>query len=124
VKNDPTLAKPVNVTMWAANSFARHGNRDWRIIGGYPTNIPQNVIYHPTLLNETSPGSNTWVARVATPIQGWIAFFIEIFFPGVPPYYDPTKITHYRLTTQVSIVPYNVWPYPDCYGTKCYGELM
>jgi len=124
VWNDASIAKPINVTMWAANSFWKHGNRDWRIIGGWPTQIPQKVIFYPTELKETSPGSSTWVAHQDVPVQGWIAFLIEVFLPGVAPFYDPQRETVYRLTTQISIVPDNVWPYPDCNGAACLGTLM
>jgi len=124
VTNDPSINKPINVTMWAATSFIKHGNRDWRLIGGYPVELPQKVVYYPTELFETSPGSNTWVAHQDIPLQGWISFLVEVFYPGVQKFYDPTKETLYRLTTQISIIPNDVWPYPDCNGVGCYGHLM
>jgi len=124
VFNDPKIAVPVNVSMLHAYSYPKHGNRDWRLVGGYPIELPQLVVWTATDLKETAPGSNMWVASHPEPEQGWVAFFVEVFYRGIPPFWDQGKDTLYRLTTQISIVPYNVWPYPDCYGEACLGKLM
>jgi len=124
VFNDPQYGSPHNVTMWHANSYWRLGLRDWRLIGGYPDQHFQDVLLAPMVLNATAPNSNMWVASRPLPESGWTGFFVEIFFKGIPPYWDPSKETMYRLTTQISIIPYNVWPFPDCYGVACFGDLM
>jgi len=128
VKNDPLIAIPINVSMWYAPNF-RHvefedGIRDWRILGGYDPTLPQIYIWRQQSLSETTPGSNTWVASQPIPNKGWMAFFVEVFYNGPHPYWNASKVSHYRLTTQISIVPKNVWPFEDCYGEGCYGELV
>jgi len=124
VYNDPTIARPTNVTMWWAPSYFRHGLRDWRVAGGYDPTLPQLVYWLQTPLTETSPGSNMWIASQKEPETGWMGFFVEVFYDGIPPFWNPDKLTQYRLTTQISIIPVNVWPFPDCYGQGCYGTLV
>jgi len=124
VVNDPSIAKPINVTMWHAPSYFRHGLRDWRLAGGNDPTLPQLVLWSKTQLSETSPGSNTWIASQPMPESGWMGFFVEVFYDGPPPYWNQTLTTQYRLTTQTSYIPVNVWPFPDCYGVGCYGTLV
>jgi len=124
VVNDPSHAIPINVTMWHAPSFERHGLRDWRWAGGYNPTLPQLQIWRKTQLTETSPGSNTWIARQDMPQTGWVAFFVEMFFDGPPPFFNQTRATEHRLTTQISIIPKDVWPFPECNGVGCYGTLV
>jgi len=123
VTNDPSVSKPINVTMWSAMSYLPEikGLRDWRLEGA---NGFQPVFWSPVNLTETFPGSNIWIAKQATPARGWMAFFVEMTYAGPKPYYNASKVTNYHLTTQVSIVPKNVWPFPDCYGVDCYGTLV
>jgi len=124
LKNDPNYGRPHNVTMWHAPSYKRNGLRDWRLVGGYPQSLPQPVLWNFTVLAETAPNSNTWIASQAMPAEHWVGFFIEVFFPGVAPFYDPTKDTVYRLTTQISIIPKDLWYTTDCFGEACYGTLV
>jgi len=124
VFNDPTKGRPINVTLWYANNYHVHGNRDWRFFGGYPTQTFQPVFWKHMSLPETTPGSNVWLAYMIPPTVGWMGFFVEVFYDGPAPFYDQKKVSQYRLTTQVSLIPKNKWPYPDCYGYGCYGELM
>jgi PhoPQ-activated pathogenicity-related protein len=121
------IVDPINVTMWNARNVQKTNLRDWRIVGGWPLPLPQlAVLWHPTTLTETSPGSNHWVASMEAPTAPgeWEAFFVEMFIPGPTPFWNQSKLTTYRLTTQISIVPKNVWACQDCYGEGCYGELM
>jgi PhoPQ-activated pathogenicity-related protein len=124
VYNDPTIAVPINVTMWWAPSYFRHGLRDWRLAGGYDPTLPQLVYWLPTHLQETAPGSNMWIASQKMPETGWMGFFVEVIYNGIAPFWNPDKLTQYRLTTQISIIPVNVWPFPDCNGEGCYGTLV
>jgi len=124
VMNNPLIAKPINVTMWHAPSYKRDGLRDWRLAGGYDPTLPQLVLWSKTQLNETSPGSNIWLAKQAVPPTGWMGFFVEVFYNGPAPFWNPNAVSQYRMTTQISIVPKNVWPFPDCYGVGCYGTLV
>jgi len=124
VYNDPSIMRPINVTMFYAASYPRHGLRDWRLAGGNDPTLPQLVLWAKTPLNETAPNSNMWIASQKMPEQGWMGFFVEVFYKGVPPFYDPTRNTEYRMTTQTSYIPVNVWPFPDCYAEGCYGTLV
>jgi len=123
VMNDPAYNTPINVTMWYAMSYQpdRKGLRDWRLEGGDGF---QPVLWRPEVLNETVKGSNTWVAKQNVPSRGWMGFFVEMTYPGLKPFYNESKVTHYHLTTQVSIIPRNKFPYDDCYGVDCYGTLV
>jgi PhoPQ-activated pathogenicity-related protein len=124
VMSDPTnVNKPLNVTMWHAMSFEPElkGLRDWRLESGSGF---QPVFWRPDALTETFPGSNTWIAKQNTPTKGWMAFFVEMTYPGPTPFYNASKVTHYHLTTQVSIVPKVHFPFEDCYGVDCYGTLV
>eukprot|EP00456_Euglypha_rotunda_P071168 TRINITY_DN6342_c0_g1_i9.p1 TRINITY_DN6342_c0_g1~~TRINITY_DN6342_c0_g1_i9.p1 ORF type:complete len:474 (+),score=61.95 TRINITY_DN6342_c0_g1_i9:85-1506(+) len=69
VWNNASLATPLNVTMWSAPSWYKHGKRDWRIAGGYEPTLPQIVLWSPTPLKETTPGSNTWLAEIGRAVQ-------------------------------------------------------
>jgi len=122
--NDPTIAKPLNVTMWSAPSYYKYGKRDWRIASGYNPTIPQLVLWAPTPLKETYPGSNTYLAQWQEPNANWIGFFVEMFFEGPPRWNNPNETNTYRLTTQTSYIPKNKWYTYDCYGQGCYGTLV
>jgi len=122
--NDPSIARPINVSMWSAASYERTKLRDWRLLGGNDPTLPQPVIWRHDSLTETAPNSNMWVAKQNMPEQGWMGFFIEGFYPGPHPYWNASKETHYRLTTQISIIPRNLWYTTDCYGVDCYGTLV
>jgi len=128
VVNNPAYGTPTNVTMWWAPSYPTKGIRDWRCTAtaatGYPDTVPQPYLWKPISLTETAPGSQTWLAHHDVPSKGWMAFFVELFFEGPAPFIDPGRRTQYRLTTQMSIVPKNVWYFPDCYGEGCYGTLV
>jgi len=109
--------RPSSVVMWHAPSWPKGGKRDWRLLVADKKIHP--VIWFDKELNETSSGSNEWIAHHQKPFVNWIAFFIEVKYPGPPRYYDPSKNTEYRFTTQVSIVPDNKWAHRGCYGKEC-----
>eukprot|EP00456_Euglypha_rotunda_P071166 TRINITY_DN6342_c0_g1_i21.p1 TRINITY_DN6342_c0_g1~~TRINITY_DN6342_c0_g1_i21.p1 ORF type:complete len:196 (+),score=16.39 TRINITY_DN6342_c0_g1_i21:118-705(+) len=114
VWNNASLATPLNVTMWSAPSWYKHGKRDWRIAGGYEPTLPQIVLWSPTPLKETTPGSNTWLAEWNEPNANWIGFFVEMYFQGPPRWNSPNETNIYRLTTQTSYIPKNKWYTYDC----------
>jgi len=120
VVNDPTHYKPIYVSVWSAPSYAPTGLRDWRAQGGVPVK-PQNVTYVQEALVENPP--NHWVANKATPVNGWLAFFIELIYETPPPFGASDKI-QFRLTTQVSVIPRDQWVADDCINEECYGVLV
>jgi PhoPQ-activated pathogenicity-related protein len=113
--------RPTNVTMWAADTIASSGRRDFRLIAGWPKPNFQPVIWESFPLDETSPGSNTWIAVVPTPAVGWTGVFIDVKFDG-PESVQLGKV-HLDFTTTTSIVP-NTFPFPPCSGSDCYGTLV
>jgi PhoPQ-activated pathogenicity-related protein len=116
--------KPINVTAWSAES-AKSGLRDWRLLRGNATvQIPQAIIWSPTPLKETYPGTNMYYIEFEQPKTHWLGFFMEFFFEGPTRWNDPTKTNIFRLTTQMSYIPKNVWYTTECYGWGCYGTLV
>jgi PhoPQ-activated pathogenicity-related protein len=84
--------RPTSVQLWqAVNPGARNFRLD--VVG---------PAYKNTEL--TPSGPNTWVGRVATPTEGWTAFFVEMTFPSGGKY--PLKVT-----SGVRILPDKL-PYP------------
>ena len=78
--------KPTEVKMWAATNPAK---RDFRLMTLGPK-------YEATPL--TSIDGKTYTARLAKPVKGWSAFFVELTFPG------PGKYP-FKFTTAVRITP-------------------
>ena len=139
---------PTAVHVWQATTYWNN-RRDFRIanlddpclcgiggisIGGYD-NLCANLFVFWTAqeLNETSPGSLTWIAHRDPPSLGrWTAFFVDMQFDG--PKYDHQKSHIVRgwpvgedgvfdFTTEVSIVP-NTFPYPECHAEECFGTIV
>jgi len=75
VYNDGSITRPINVSMWYAPSYFRHGLRDWRLVGGYDPSLPQPVIWRQESVPETAPNSNIWIAKQPMPETGWMGFF-------------------------------------------------
>ena len=78
----------------------------------------------------------TWIAKRNPPFARWTAFFVDFQFEG-PKFNRSSKAETrknprawpvgedgvYVFTTEASIVPRN-FPYPDCYGDDCFGNLV
>jgi len=80
--------KPRQVLVWrAVNPKARDFRLD--VIG---------PAWHSTVLRETEPG--TYVAKQATPAEGWAGFVVELVYPD--PFFPKKTL---RLTTGVCVVP-------------------
>lgn len=58
-----------------------------------------------------------YVASMAAPEAGWRAWFLEVTFDA------PVGKIPYVFTTQVDILPTG-FPFPDCHGAGCKGELL
>ena len=148
VKSETT---PTAVHMWHATTCNKH-RRDFRIANlddpctcGIKVDVSGFgelcgnlfVLWTPEVLNETSPGSLTWVAHRDPPLfKRWTAFFVDVQFdgpkpdsPAQPELKDDVKGWPigrdgiFDFTTAVSIVP-NTFPYPECYAEECYGHLV
>ncbi|SDR62417.1 PhoPQ-activated pathogenicity-related protein [Rhizobiales bacterium GAS191] len=81
-----TSTKPTEVRLWQA---ANATTRDFRLQTIGPT-------YTSSVLKDA--GDGLYVGRVAAPSQGWVAYFVEMTFPG--PSGDP-----FKFTTGVRVMP-------------------
>jgi len=138
---------PTSVFLWHSTT-CNGERRDYRIINlddpctcgvkvdeGYCSNL--RVLWSSEVLEETEPGSLTWIAHQEPPADGkWTAFFVAVQFDGQKPAnftpnfpgIDLKQKDHelegmYEFTTLVSIVP-NTFPFDDCHGEGCYGHLL
>jgi len=134
--------KPTKVTMWHSSTCHAHANtrKDFRLMNddspctcgvpllGHCLNLA--VLWAPTELEETSPGSLTWVATMPAPTGGqWTAFFIDLQFDGPKPPADNERGYPFgqdgvfEFTSAISIVP-DTFPAEDCTGAECMGSLV
>jgi len=131
---------PLSVHMWHAKTCNTE-RRDFRLlnadepctcgihIDGLPLGsscVNLAVLWTATELQETFPGSKTWLAVMDPDIMGrWTAFFVDLQFPGPehgrgwPIGYDGT----FEFTTTVSIVP-ETFPFEECHGEECLGTIV
>jgi len=128
--------KPKSVHLWHA-STCNDERRDFRMLnnddpcdcGVVALNQCLNlrILWVAEELEETSPGSLTWVAHKRAPVDGrWMAFFVDLQFDstskrisGWPTGEDGVL----EFTTSISVVP-DIFPFPDCSGDECLGELV
>jgi len=135
------MDSPISVHMWHATT-CNDLRRDFRIVNldspcrcGIPVdgmcgNL--RVVWTPQELQETHPGSLTWVAHRQPPPDGkWTAFFVDLKFDGPKPGHGPIaghgwpfgRDGTFQFTTTVSVIP-NTFPFDDCQGQDCLGELL
>ena len=77
-------------------------------------------------LSSLNAGSLTWVAHKRKPIDGrYMAFYVGISFNTTSDgkQWPVGEEGVMDFTTTVSVVP-NTFPYPDCSGEECYGQLL
>ncbi|KAK3579247.1 hypothetical protein CHS0354_033324 [Potamilus streckersoni] len=92
--------------------------RDFRLLRGTPGN-PRKPQIHPVIWltrDVTALGNGTFQVEFENPKEGWLAFFIQVAFPGL-------MDSVLEFTTQAMIIP-NTFPFEDCHGEKCLGELV
>ena len=78
--------RPIAATLWQAeNPIAR----DFRMEAIVP-------VYHRVALEER--GDGVYIAKPPKPVQGWVAYFIELTFPSGGPY-------PFKFTTGVRVTP-------------------
>ncbi|KAL3877092.1 hypothetical protein ACJMK2_034847 [Sinanodonta woodiana] len=92
--------------------------RDFRLLRGTPGN-PRKPQVHPVIWltqDVTFLGNGTFEAEFENPKEGWLAFFIQVTFPGL-------MGSVLEFTTEAMIIP-NTFPFADCRGDQCLGELV
>ncbi|XP_041363192.1 autocrine proliferation repressor protein A-like [Gigantopelta aegis] len=90
--------------------------RDFRLFVGGPDGKPYP---HPVLWYERkvqSLGNNSYMIEFEAPQNGWLAFLIQVAYPGV----DDSVL---EFTTETQIIP-DTFPFPDCHGDGCHGTLV
>jgi len=127
--------QPKSVNLWYATT-CNDKRRDFRMVNNDETcecgfavdDLCLNlIIWVSEELEETSPGSLTWVGEKAPLEDGrWIAFFVDLEFA-------PSSLTTsgwpvgeegiLEFSTSVSIVP-DTFPFSDCSGAECLGDLV
>jgi len=131
--------KPSKVTMWHSSTCHAHANtrKDFRLMSldspctcgveamGYCANLA--VVWVGREVEETAPGSLTWVATMPAPTGGqWTAFFMDLQFEGPKPETLDWPLGHdgvFEFTSAVSIVP-DTFPHDQCEGEQCLGTLV
>ena len=82
------------------------------------------VLWGSEPLEETEPGSLKWIAHKEEPLFGrYRAFYVSLSFNTTTRDWPVGKTGVMDFTTTVSVVPNN-FPYPDCSGAECYGNLL
>jgi len=127
--------KPLSVHLWHA-STCNTERRDFRMFNnddpcecGIMTSrgcLNLRIGWASEELEETSPGSLTWIAHQRPPIDGrWKAFFVDLQFEGSKKGSGwPTgKDGILEFTTSVSIVP-TTFPFEECVDAECLGDLV
>jgi PhoPQ-activated pathogenicity-related protein len=109
--------KPLFIQMWHATTIDGNMRRDFRLLND-PSNNPKYPVPHPVIWFESSvtQQGDLYIAERKNPKSGWTAFFIEAVYAG------PLG-TQMMFSTEVNIIP-NIFPYPDCHGVGCGGELV
>lgn len=112
---------PKQVNLWVAPTVDGNARRDWRQYtcpDGCPD--PQKGTAHPvpyTTMNEEilamiTTGKAVYMAKIAPPEEGWVAFFLEVIWAD-----------GFTISSAPSILP-QTFPYPDCVGEACQGTLL
>jgi len=128
--------KPKSVHLWHA-STCNDKRRDFRLINiddpcecGFIVSdhcVNLRILWVAEELQETFPGSLTWVGHQRPPIDGrWKAFFLDLQFESSSQRVSgwPTgKDGVLEFTTSISVVP-DTFPYEDCVGDECLGILV
>ncbi|KAH9499597.1 hypothetical protein Btru_074237 [Bulinus truncatus] len=111
-----TSVEPSKVTVYYSRTLDGT-RRDFRLVVKDPATGGAKI--HPVVWlskQATKVSPTQYEAQVDTPMIGWAAFFVQLQFPGI-------KASTLEFTTEVNIIP-DTFPYPDCYGTACYGTLV
>eukprot|EP00850_Spirogloea_muscicola_P015498 SM000119S25641 [mRNA] locus=s119:163756:167646:- [translate_table: standard] len=104
-----TCKRPIRVTLWYAFTARDSDRRDFRWIIADDGNCNGS--------DEASESHFEYVAEMAAPTTGYVAFFIEVRFRGLRPFLP------FISTTEAVILPQH-FPFPNCYGQDCRGTLV
>jgi len=132
--------QPLNVNLWHASTCPDHANlrkdfRLWNIDSPCVCGVEANnglcvnlaVTWTSRPLEETHPGSLTWVAHWPAPADGqWSAFYVDLQFQGPSlngKGWPVGKDGIYEFTTSISIVP-DTFPVEECFGEECLAGLV
>lgn len=116
-----TGPKPSGVTGLRARTL-NDKRRDFRLTIANPENptkaMPNPVIWFdiPVVVESQTATTIVYSLTIATPMNGWEGFFIQVDFPGP----DSTLL---QLTTETQIIP-DTYPTDDCHGDGCAGKLV
>ena len=130
--------QPLSVHVWHASTCTPE-RRDWRIVNldepcecgfavpGEDLCANLGALWGSDPLEETEPGSKTWVAHFRPRTDGrYRAFYVSLSFNSTSTSSFEWPLGHEGVmdfTTTVSVVP-NDFPYPDCFGEECMGTLL
>ncbi|KAK3579248.1 hypothetical protein CHS0354_033325 [Potamilus streckersoni] len=109
--------QPVTIHAYHAQTLDSK-RRDFRLLRGTPGN-PRKPQVHPVIWltqDVTFLGNGTFEVEFENPNEGWLAFFIQVTFPGL-------MGSVLEFTTEAMIIP-NTFPFDDCHGEQCLGELV
>jgi len=133
--------EPVSVHVWHA-STCNTQRRDFRLLNldspcqcglavpGEDLCLNTRVLYRAETLQETQPGSLTWLAHKRPPIDDrWMIFFVDVQYNTTQtgrgwPFGNQGVL---EFTSLVSIVHKNgtdVFPYNTCHGEECRSKLV
>lgn len=143
VQLDLSVGKPLHVNMWTSLTCESCKRRDYRVMNidnpcdcGVMVDgscIVTKHLWSQTKLEPLHKGGSMYVAHVDPPTtkDRWVALFVDITYRldddetlgrpngGLP--FD--KPGHLEFTSEVSIFP-NFFPFDDCHGSSCYGDLV
>ena len=130
--------QPLAVNVWHASTCTPE-RRDWRIVNldepcecgfavpGEDLCANLGALWASDPLQETEPGSKTWVAHFRPRTDGrYRAFYVSLSFNSTSTSSYEWPLGHEGVmdfTTTVSVVP-NDFPFPDCFGEECMGKLL
>ena len=132
--------RPAGVHLWHATTCDNQ-RRDWRIANlddpcpcNFGLELPGEdlcpnlaVLWASDPLEETEPGSLTWLAHRRPPIDGrYLAFYVSLSFntsTGPSKEWPAGQVGVMDLSTTVSVVPTS-FPYQDCRGEDCLATLL
>jgi PhoPQ-activated pathogenicity-related protein len=118
------VPKMVSVSFsWSGEGVSR-GKRDfrWAAINATPCweKVSQSGACLRPLLwfttNATKINETAYSARLDYPSEGWLGFFIEVFWANP---FGPD----FHFTSPTSVIP-DTFPFPDCHGEACRGTLV
>lgn len=88
--------------------------RDWRLHKGNPAG-PSDIEWEDHQIQQNPDGSYSYTVE-KDPDGKWTAFFLRAEFTG-------DNDWDYIITSEAHIVP-DVFPFPECFGEGCKGELL